>query len=414
MNKLGIDYKDNNYYINIKQLTKHALITGATGSGKTTTVKKMVEILYNNSISTIAIDIKGDLSSLAENNEVEFLDFYGVEGKKLSLSIKDIGVYAFANLLDLSKVQTGVLATAFLLARDRNYSLNNIDDLYMILHYMANNNNELSLTYGHLSRASVSTIIRKINILKIEENEGIFNWSNFETKELERNKHIRLLDGTNISRYGKTYSTLVLTLLRTLNNDLAEVGNIDKPKIAFFIDEAHLLFNGTTKEVKNEIIEIIKLIRSKGVSVIFISQLPGDIPNEILSQLGLKIQHGLRLYTANDYKTARNIARSFSGSNKINSTIENISALGIGQVMIQQLDNQGIPQTNKKVVITPPSVSFGVLDSNIKQSILEAYKEEEKEKIYYTPPNKKKEIENLKGYILLVLIALYFIVILTL
>lgn len=381
MTILGIE-NNKPYKLNLKNLNRHGLITGATGTGKTTTVKKIIELLQENNISTLAIDIKGDLSSLAEANAlasgayypIELLDFYGLNGKKLNISIEDLGIYALANLLNLTNVQTGVLATAFLYSKNNSYELNSIDDLYYTLNSLSYYRLELAEEYGHLSNASIATIIRKMNILKIEGNDLILNKTNIIPSEIATSKKINIIDGSKLSNYTHTYSSVINYILKSFNQDMDEVGDLDKPKAVILVDESHLLFKNVSKEVLNDNIKTIKLIRSKGIGVIFISQLPSDIPDEILSQLGMKIQHGLRLFTAKDYTVGRNIARTFSSMEKVNDTIEVINKLAIGETLIQQINDKGIPTTSGKVKIKLPNSKDGTLSDNIKENILLRYK----------------------------------------
>lgn len=356
--KLGKNENNQAFMLNLKTLNKHGVISGATGTGKTTTVKKILEIADNENIKTIAIDVKGDLSSILNDNKGDLLDFKGSEGKKISVDLEKLGLNALSYLLDLNDTQRSIIATCLLFAKDNNYKIQTLNDFINVLQHLENKADTLSLKYGRISKTSINTIIRKLNLLKYNDYENVFlnERYNFNVNQILKQDHnINILNAKEIIKDKNIYASLIVYMLQEIYDNLSEVGDIEKPKLLFFIDEAHILFNAN-KHLISDIIQMVKLIRSKGVGIVFISQTIADIDNDILNQLGLKIQHALRLITPFDYSQARNVARTLSNTTKknvIDQTIEDIKALEIGRAFIQSLDNQGIPRTERIKIDLP-------------------------------------------------------------
>lgn len=363
------------YKINLSKLNRHGVISGATGKGKTTTVKKMIEVLKDNGINSLVADIKGDLASLGqagkgESYPIDIIDLYGEKGRKTSISIQDFGVDAMANLIGLSDVQKSVLTTCMLLCQDGNYHLSTLEELKTALDFMYNNYEEVGVKYGYLAQSSIATIIRKLNTLIINGNKDIFNKTDIDPFDIINKEEITILDCQRLSKQGNVYASAMNYILRVFYNDLEEVGDLDKPRGVIFIDEAHLLFKKASKDVIQSNIELIKLIRSKGIGIIFISQLPTDIPKEILSQLGLVIQHGLNIRNANDYNIAKGVARAFTDKKGLEDYIDRIKALGTGKTLIAQQDDKGIPVTSEVVCIDLPQSKNGVLSEAIRSQFV--------------------------------------------
>lgn len=377
---------DHDYNINLKQLNRHGLIAGATGTGKTTTVKKIIEILHNNGIPTLVTEIKGDLSSIGQKSDssphlpINLFDFYGNKGQQIHVSAKDMGVDSLSILLELSPAQSSVMSTAFLYARNNDYTVNTVDEILYILNTLYNDNDIIKEEYGYISRMSVGAVIRKFNTIKLDNNDHILNITNLHPFDIIHSKEVNIIDATVISQFPQLYSSLMSFYIKSFLYTLDEVGDLDKPRAIIMIDEAHLLFNKNyvSKKVVHDNITAIKLLRSKGVGIIFISQLPSDLPNEILGQLGLKIIHGLRPVVPQDFTTLRSLAQTFNDNkSKLSDTVLEFTKLATGHAIVQQLNNQGMPKTHKPVKIDMPECKNGVLSSDFMTEYMAQFEEVE-------------------------------------
>lgn len=370
-----------------QMLMRHGLITGATGTGKTVTLKVLAENLSEQGIQVFLADVKGDLASLAEPLEmnekiqerlqelgvtdftprtypVTLWDVYGKAGVPVRASISEMGPMLLSRLLGLNDTQSGVLDIAFRVADKEGWLLLDLDDLKAILGYLSENASAFRSEYGNIAPASVGAIMR--SIISLEEQDGgvligepALNIADLLQKPSNEGM-IHILQSQNLYTKPLLYSTLLLWMLSELYEELPEVGNIEKPKIVFFFDEAHLLFDSAPKVLVDKIEMMVRLIRSKGVGIFFITQSPLDIPDAVLAQLGNKIQHALRAYTPKELKNVRLIAQTFRESEGID-VAEAITSLKTGQAVVSPLDAEGIPKPVDIALIYPPKSKLGTL-----------------------------------------------------
>ena len=369
---------------------RHGLITGATGSGKTITLKVMAESFSEMGVPVFLSDIKGDLagtclpgeSSEKLNSRLEglgikdfkykgfpviFWDVFGRDGHPIRATIQDIDPVILSRMLGLSEVQEGVLALALRIAKDKNMPVIDLKDLRTLLNYVGENRQEYTISYGNMSAQSIGSIQR--SVIQLEDQGGnkffgepALDINDFlKTDRASGNGNINILHAVELFKQPNLYATFMLWLLSTLNNTLPEVGDLDKPKVVFFFDEAHLLFNDLPGYMLTKITQIVKLIRSKGIGLFFISQTPNDIPNEILAQLSNKVQHTLRAYTPADQKIVKAVANSFRTNPEFN-TEEAILGLGTGEALISFANEKGEPTVVEKATILPPQSNMGSIE----------------------------------------------------
>jgi len=378
----------NKIKLNTKMLTRHGIIAGSTGSGKTVTLQVIVENLSKNSIPVFMADIKGDLSGIAypgkdtkikeraktlKINNFEFesypvvnWDVYGKSGNIIKTTLSRLGINNISKMLDLTNTQEGVLYQIFKIAKDNSIDIRNTNDLISLINYIVKNADKYEEKYGKISKVSYSTLQRSLIAFEESGNEvlfdvynNVFDIQNFIKVDENNKGTINILDATKLINSPKVYSTFMLWLLNELFLTLPEVGDIQKPKIVFFFDEAHLLFKNTSKMLEEQIEKLVKLVRSKGVGVFFITQNPADIPESILSQLGNRVQHSMRCFTPKEQKAVRAISQTFRTSFAYN--VENIiTNLGIGEALVSFLDNNGIPEYVQQANIYPPRSRIGV------------------------------------------------------
>lgn len=373
---------DKRLYLNPAMANRHGLIAGATGTGKTVTMKVMAESFSDMGVPVFMADVKGDVSGLAEpgeNNEgmqkrirrfglesifrytsypVAFWDIYGQKGIPVRVTISDMGPVLLGRLLDLTEVQCGVLHIAFRVADDNGLLLIDLKDLRSMLTYLSEHRSELVTKYGNVTPQSVGAIQRAL--LKLEDMGGdqFFGEPSLEIKDWMRRDeqgrgYINLLNATKLVNSPLLYSTFLLWMMTELFNILPEVGDPEKPTMVFFFDEAHLLFNDAPKAFLEKVVQVVKLIRSKGVGIYFISQSPADIPNAVLSQLSNRVQHALRAYTPAEAKAVRVAASTFR-ANPAFKAEEAIMNLGTGEALVSFLDKEGIPAMVENAGILPP------------------------------------------------------------
>lgn len=376
---------------------RHGLITGASGSGKTITLKVMAESFSSMGVPVFLADVKGDLAGTCmpgeaseklnerlqklgiENFEykgfpVVFWDVFGRNGHPIRTPIQSVDTVILSRMLGLNEVQAGVLAIVFRIAKENNYEIIDTKDLRLVLQYVAENAKEYTIQYGNVASQSIGTIQRAL--LKLEEQGGdyLFGEPEIDINDFLKTNangmgNINILHAVELFQKPDLYATFLLWLLSTLNSTLPEVGDMDKPKIVFFFDEAHLLFNEIPSDMLAHVIQIVKLIRSKGIGLYFVSQSPADIPNEILAQLGNKVQHTLRAYTPQDQKVIKSIADSYR-TNPSFDTEEAIMSLGTGEAVISFLNEKGEPNIVNKGTILPPQSMMGALDDSMRLMIL--------------------------------------------
>jgi len=378
-------------------LSRHGLIAGATGTGKTVTLKVLAEALSNEGIPSFVADIKGDIASLAEEGEmsdklqerlqslgikdfsfqafpVEFWDVLAEKGLPVRTTVSDMGAILLSRLMGLNDVQEGILNIVFKVADDNGLLLLDLKDLKSMCNYVADNAPELMRDYGNISKQSVGAIMRSLLIIEEQGGDLFFGEPALSIGDLMKKNQegkgiINILASDKLFQMPKLYSTFLLWFLSELFEELPEAGDLEKPKIVFFFDEAHLLFEDTPKVLLDQIELMVKLIRSKGVGIFFVTQNPTDIPDPVLAQLGNRIQHALRAYTPKEQKAVRTAADTFR--QKEGQDIETaIMELRVGEALVSTLDEKGIPSYVDKVTIYPPKSKFGTLDLSKQQQII--------------------------------------------
>lgn len=377
----------------LKMLNRHGLIAGATGTGKTKSLQILAEQLSIKGIPTLLMDIKGDLSGLAEPGDsnsskiheryeklkmqysaksfpVELLSISDEKGVRLRATITEFGPILLSKILNLNDTQTSILSIIFKYCDDKKLPLIDLDDLRKVLQFVTENEqgkSELVQNYGSIASSSLSTILRNIVALEQQGASRFFGEPSFDTQDLLQKRNnlgvINIIRLADIQSYPQFFSTFMLSLLSEIYQTFPEVGDLDKPKLVIFIDEAHLIFNEASKVLLNQIETIIKLIRSKGIGIYFCTQVPGDIPEGVLSQLGLKIQHALRGFTAKDKKEINKAVENYPISIYYN-TSELIQQLGIGEAFITSLDEKGIPTPLADTFMISPSSRMDILSSS--------------------------------------------------
>ena len=372
---------------------RHGLITGATGSGKTITLKVIAESFSEMGVPVFLSDIKGDLAGTClpgtaseklnsrlqglgisdfkyKGFPVVFWDVFGKDGHPVRATIQDIDPVILSRMLGLSEVQEGVLALALRIARDNNMPVIDLKDLRTLLNYVGEKRQEYTISYGNMSAQSIGSIQR--SVIQLEDQGGnkffgepALDINDFLQVDSSGNGNINILHAVELFKQPNLYATFMLWLLSTLNNTLPEVGDLEKPKVVFFFDEAHLLFNDLPSYMLTKITQIVKLIRSKGIGLFFISQTPNDIPNEILAQLSNKVQHTLRAYTPADQKVVKAVASSFR-TNPEFDTEEAILGLGTGEAIISFANEKGEPNICEKATILPPQSDMGAIEDSVR------------------------------------------------
>ena len=390
--------EDKEINVLLNMANRHGLITGATGTGKTVSMKVMAESFSSAGVPVFMVDVKGDIAGTAcmgEENEnvtsrvekmklegfkydkfpVVFLDVYGKNGHPIRTTPKRVGHRLLSKMLGLSEVQDSVLSIVFKIAEDEGKAIDNLDDLESMLVFISNNRSNYSIKYGNIATQSLTTIQRNVIELKEDLNGYFFNEPAFEITDFRGVDpdtgygRINILDAQELYKHPDSYVSMVLWLLNDLYDKMPEVGDLDKPKLVFFFDEAHLLFSDMPKSIVDHVIKVVKLIRSKGIGVYFVSQNPSDIPNEILGQLGTKIQHALHAYTPIEQKAIKAAADSFR-TNPAFDTKEAIQNLGTGEALVSVLDEKGEPTMVEKVKILPPQSRMGTITEEERQSII--------------------------------------------
>ncbi len=368
----------------LNRANRHGVIAGATGTGKTVTLQVLAEGFAAAGVPVFAADVKGDLSGLAvagapsekllaraaalgvtlepQASPAIFWDLNGAAGHPVRTTITELGPTMLSRLLELSEAQEGVLAIAFEVADKEGLPILDLDDLQAVLAHLAENDKDYSARYGNVADASVGTIQRKLLTLRNEGVKTFFGEPALDLSDLMRmdgpRGYVSVLDATRLIQQPKVYSTFLLWLLSELFEQLPEVGDPEKPKLVFFFDEAHLLFRDAPGALLEKIEQVVRLIRSKGVGIYFITQNPADIPDTVLAQLGNRIQHALRAYTPADQKGLRAASQSFR-PNPAFDTAEAIQNLEVGQALVSVLDEKGAPTVVAKTSVRPPNGRIG-------------------------------------------------------
>ncbi|GAB5457073.1 MAG: DUF853 domain-containing protein [Henriciella sp.] len=376
----------------LNRANRHGIVAGATGTGKTVTLQILAEGFSNEGVPVFCADVKGDLSGIcvsgspdhklhpklvsrAEKIGLEdygygasptvFWDVFGEKGHPVRTTISDMGPLLLSRLMDLTETQEGVLTVAFEYADDQGMLLLDLKDLRKLLNYMGDKEirDEVSREYGNVAQASLGAIQRRLLVLEREGAEEFFGEPALNLKDFMRTTRdgrgiVNVLDSTTLINSPRLYSTFLLWLLSQLFEELPEVGDPEKPKMVFFFDEAHLLFNDAPRALLEKIEQVVRLIRSKGVGVFFVTQNPRDLPDSVLAQLGNRIQHALRAYTPSERKGVRAAADSFR-ENAAFDAEEVITDLGVGEALVSTLDEKGAPGIVQRTLIRPPSSRLG-------------------------------------------------------
>ncbi len=389
--------EDKELSILLNKANRHGLITGASGSGKTITLKVMAESFSDAGVPVFLADVKGDLAGTAmmgEANEnitsrlqklgiegfeyknfpVRFWDILGVSGHPIRTTLDSVGPDILSMMLGLSEAQEGMLAIAYKIAGDNGWKLDDIKDLRLLLQYVGENKNDFITKYGNITTQSIGVIQRCLLTL---ENQGADKF--FGQPELDINDFIgtdsngkgiiNILHAVELFQSPDLYASFLLWLLTNLFNNMPEVGDLEKPKIVFFFDEAHLLFDNMPSYRLKQITQVVKLIRSRGIGLYFISQSPTDIPDEVIAQLGNRVQHTLRAYTPSEQKTVKVAADAFRTNPKFN-TADAILALGTGEALISFQNENGEPEIVEKATILPPQSKMGVIDDITRNKVI--------------------------------------------
>ena len=375
-------------YLDLSLANRHGLITGATGTGKTVTMQVLAEGFSDAGVPVFAADIKGDLSGIAKagsmNGFIEkrnavigletyenkgyptvFWDLFGAKGHPIRATVADMGPLLLARLLELNETQEGVLTIMFRVAADENIALVDIKDLRAMLNEIGQNREQISTTYGNVAVASIGAIQRRLLVLEEQGGDRFFGEPAFKLEDLMKTTYdgqgfINILAADELMQRPRLYATFLLWMLTELWADLPEVGDLDKPKLVFFFDEAHLLFDEAPKALLDRVEQVARLIRSKGVGVYFITQNPADVPDKVSSQIGNRIMHALRAFTPKERQAVRSAAMTFRDNENLDE-IAAFTEMGTGEALVSFLENKGIPSVVERTLIRPPCAQIGPL-----------------------------------------------------
>jgi DNA helicase HerA-like ATPase len=415
--------------IPLKTLNRHGLIAGATGTGKTKTIQVLSEQLSSFGIPVLMMDIKGDFSGIAKEGEekdfikerhaklnipysvssfpVELMTLSKQEGVRLRSTVSEFGPVLFSRILDLNDTQTGVVSVIFKYCDDNKMPLLDLKDIKKVINYITDEGkDEIEESYGKISTSTTGTILRKIIELEQQDADLFFGELSFEINDLMRldengKAYINIIRLTDIQDKPKLFSTFMLSLLAEIYQQMPEKGDADQPELVIFIDEAHLIFNEASKTLLEQIESIVKLIRSKGIGIYFVTQNPMDIPSGVLAQLGLKIQHALRAFTANDRQAIKQSADNYPTS-EYYKTDEVLTSLGIGEAFVTALSEKGIPTPLVATMMRAPMSRMDVLaeseiqEINSKSKLVKKYQEIIDRESAYEMLNKKIESANVQ------------------
>ena len=377
---------------------RHGLIAGATGTGKTITMKVMAESFSDMGVPVFLSDVKGDLSGMCcpgsdsgdmrrrlagfgmENFEYQpyptrFWDIFGEHGTPVRVTVSSMGPTLLARLFGLTEIQAGVLSIVFRVADDHGLLLLDLKDLRAMLQYVGDNRKEFTTSYGNVSAASIGAIQRALLAFEEEGGEQLFGEPALDIRDWLRTDfdgrgYINILSSARLIQSPTVYATFLLWLLSELFETLPEVGDLEKPRMIFFFDEAHLLFDNAPRALVQKLVQVVKLIRSKGVGVYFVSQSPSDIPDEVLAQLSNRVQHALRAYTPAEQKALRAAARAFR-VNPAFDTEQALMELGVGEALVSLLDEHGVPAVVERARILPPQSRMGAADAEDVQACIQ-------------------------------------------
>lgn len=412
-------------FLNLKYANRHGLIAGATGTGKTVTLQILAEGFSKAGVPVFMADVKGDLSGLAaagsadfklhdaftkrattigfddysyESFPITFWDLFGKQGHPVRTTVSEMGPLLIARLLELSEAQEGILNIAFRLADEEGLPLLDLKDLQALLVWIGESRKDLSLRYGNVSVQSIGAIQRRLMVLENQGAAQFFGEPALDLQDLMRvdeagRGQINILAADTLMSSPRLYATFLLWLLSELFEDLPEVGDPDKPKLVFFFDEAHLLFEDAPKALVDKVEQVARLIRSKGVGVYFITQNPADVPEDILGQLGNRVQHALRAFTARDRKNLRMAAETYRENPRF-STEDAIREVGVGEAVTSTLLKKGVPSMVERTLIRPPSSKLGPITSSERKMVMNTSDLSSK---YDVTVDRKSAYEILKG-----------------
>lgn len=386
-NGVLIGFSDHPEQLLLNRANRHGLVAGATGTGKTVTLQILAQGLSDAGVPVFAADVKGDLSGIAAvgaPNEkmlaraqgmnlaltpqaapTVFWDLFGEAGHPIRATVSEMGPLLISRMLELNDVQEGVLMVVFRAADEEGLLLLDLKDLQAALTYASQNAKDLSARYGNISPTTIATIQRNLLVLETEGGTNIFGEPALQLADIMRTDssgkgYVNILAANKLIASPRLYATFLLWLMSELFEELPEVGDPEKPRLAFFFDEAHLLFRDAPKSLLEKVEQVVRLVRSKGVGIYFVTQNPADIPDTVLGQLGNRIQHALRAYTPADQKGLRAASESFR-TNPAFDTAEAIQGLGVGEALVSVLDEKGAPTVVQKTLIRPPASRLGPL-----------------------------------------------------
>jgi hypothetical protein len=385
-------------FLTLKFANRHGLVTGATGTGKTVTLQTLAERFSRAGVPVFAADVKGDLAGVAvpgrSNPKVDerrammgidepfagcptvFWDLFGKSGHPVRATVTEIGPLLLSRMLELNDTQEGVLNIAFKVADDNQLLLLDLKDLRAILQFVSDQSKQIQTQYGNVSAVSVGAIQRQLLILEQQGAEAFFGEPALELSDLMRcdadgQGYVNILAADELIHKPRLYATFLLWLVSELFENLPEVGDPEKPKLVFFFDEAHLLFSGAPKALIDRIEQVVRLIRSKGVGVYFVTQNPLDVPEIVLGQLGNRFQHALRAYTPRDQKAVKTAADTFRQNPDLD-TATVITELGVGEALVSTLEDKGAPSMVQRVFIAPPYSQIGPIEVGIRAQLMNA------------------------------------------
>jgi DNA helicase HerA-like ATPase len=420
----GVDY-ETKQFLNLGYANRHGLIAGATGTGKTVTLQILAEGFSKAGVPVFLSDVKGDLSGLAKSGSdthklhapfteragrigfadytyeafpVTFWDVFGTQGHPVRTTVSEMGPLLLSRLLELTDAQEGIINIAFRLADEEGLPLLDLKDLQALLVWIGENAKDLSLRYGNVASSSIGAIQRALLVLENQGGAGLFGEPALALSDLMQSDdagrgRINILASDKLMGAPGLYATFLLWLLSELFEELPEVGDPDKPKLVFFFDEAHLLFDDAPKALVDKVEQVARLIRSKGVGVYFISQNPADVPEDILGQLGNRIQHALRAFTAKDRKELRMAAQTYR-ENPAFDTEAAIREVGVGEAVTSMLQRKGVPGIVERTLIRPPSSQVGPITTSERAALMAGSAMAEK---YTTPVDRQSAFEILKA-----------------
>ena len=385
-------------YLNLPLGNRHGLVTGATGTGKTVTLQKLAEGFSNAGVAVFAADVKGDLSGMSQMGDGKppilkraqdlgltyapdkfptvYWDVFGEQGHPIRATIAEMGPLLLSRLLELNDTQEGVLNIVFRIADEQKLALVDLKDLRAMLEFIADNASELTTKYGNVAAATIGAIQRRLLVLEQQGADKFFgepalDIRDFLLKDRTGCGVVNILAADKLMRSPRLYATFLLWMLSELFNEMPEVGDLAQPKLVFFFDEAHLLFDNAPPALMSAIEQVVRLIRSKGVGVYFVTQNPLDVPDIVLAQLGNRVQHALRAFTPRDQKAVRAAAETFRQNPKFD-TEDAITQLGVGEALVSVLDEKGTPTIVQRTLIAPPTSRIGPITPEERAAAMQA------------------------------------------